>query len=200
MIKYNEKIGFGYIQHLISEKKINESIEILEYFTENVDDKELLSKSFLELGKIKIENDFENYNDIISDFKKAKEYSNKKNYGISLHYYALSNSFVIQKIESNQNNNEAISKYLIEAIKAYTKSINCNNNYALEDLLKCITLIFKYNHIKSVEETIIDNIKQIPTNFWVKVLPQLLARVSSKQTNLNIFIQDILSKICKYYY
>jgi serine/threonine-protein kinase mTOR len=186
---------------MISEKNQKETLELLEYFLDFIDenDKDMLFECYYNLGLVQIKNeDCEDYTNIIKNFKKASEYASTKKLGVSLHYLALSISFVIQKLESIKESEDKITKYITEAIKAYSKSINLSYNgddrYSLEDILRLLTLVFKYAHIKEVEEILNESFKVISVDSWIRVIPQLIARVNSNQKTINNLIQDILSK------
>ncbi|KAG9508887.1 Serine/threonine-protein kinase mTOR, partial [Fragariocoptes setiger] len=89
------------------------------------------------------------------------------------------------------------SLYTVTAIHAFFRSISLSHGNSLQDTLRLLTLWFDVANDTQVSKAFGAGIKSVPTETWLKVIPQLIARVDSPRPNVNLPLQELLSEIGK---
>jgi FKBP12-rapamycin complex-associated protein len=138
---------------------------------------------------------------ILKNYENATK-KNDKSYKAH-HSFALLNSIIIHnyetKIQKNiDDDNKELHAYIVNAINGYFKSISLSqSSFSQQDILRLLTLWFKYGQIKPVETSLIDGFETVNIDTWLLVIPQLIARVHSDNISVKRLVHDLLSKIGK---
>ncbi|VDK68536.1 unnamed protein product [Litomosoides sigmodontis] len=84
-----------------------------------------------------------------------------------------------------------------QAVSSFIKAITLAEGSRLEDTLRFLTLWFKHGDQAEVFETIQESLKLLPVEMWLEVIPQLMARLDSKQNVAQLIKQVVidLSKV-----
>jgi FKBP12-rapamycin complex-associated protein len=114
----------------------------------------------------------------------------------------INNQENIKKLNNSRNEElyfKEIELYLINAINGFFKSISLSTDISSsqQDLLRLLTLWFKYGDISLIEKTLSNGINFISIDTWLLVIPQLIARVYTEKIGIKRLVQDLLSKIGK---
>jgi serine/threonine-protein kinase mTOR len=189
LIEIEPKVSFEYLKLLWTKgNKINKKGEkklAFELLNKFVDEKkefgnQLKSSCFLLLGKWQQIQLFSIPN-FTFDLKTEKIQQILVNYEIATikdkesykahHQFALMNSIIIHNHETksqSKNNNELII-YLVSAVNAYFKSISLSpiSSSIQQDILRLLTLWFKYGNEKEVESSLIDGFETVSIDTWL---------------------------------
>ncbi|KAM3720293.1 Target of rapamycin [Dirofilaria immitis] len=84
-----------------------------------------------------------------------------------------------------------------QAVSSFIKAVTLAEGSRLEDTLRFLTLWFKHGDQIEVFETIKESLKLLPVEMWLEVIPQLMARLDSKQNVAQLIKQVVidLSKV-----
>uniref|UniRef100_A0A915Q5B5 Serine/threonine-protein kinase TOR n=1 Tax=Setaria digitata TaxID=48799 RepID=A0A915Q5B5_9BILA len=93
--------------------------------------------------------------------------------------------------------NQAMIFLAKQAVSSFIKAITLAEGSRLEDTLRFLTLWFKHGDQVEVFETIRESLKLLPVEMWLEVIPQLMARLDSKQNVAQLIKQVVidLSKV-----
>ncbi|KAF4675377.1 phosphatidylinositol kinase- protein kinase tor1 [Perkinsus chesapeaki] len=94
---------------------------------------------------------------------------------------------------------EESKPYLLNALRGFTKSIILSDPPQLQDVLRLITLGFKYSGDSDLELELQKGFDQAPLVAWLQVTPQLIARLRSKRQSLRTTVHQLLSRVGKTY-
>jgi FKBP12-rapamycin complex-associated protein len=175
------------------------AIDNLEYIINNeintIDDNGLKSKiycyyAFLNMQKYEKNLSEERVNSIMKCLELSTKY-NHNNYK-TWHYYAFLNYKYFEVLLSMNNKKKNI--YAQNAIIGFTNSVCIGGKTiakTLQDLLRIIEIWFQVGEDITVIKLIKQSFIKIDIDTWLQVLPQLLARVNTK----NELIQESLIEI-----
>ncbi|KAF4716859.1 phosphatidylinositol kinase- protein kinase tor1, partial [Perkinsus olseni] len=90
---------------------------------------------------------------------------------------------------------EESKPYLLNALRGFTKSIILSDPPQLQDVLRLITLGFKYSGDSDLELELQKGFDQAPLVAWLQVTPQLIARLRSKRQSLRTTVHQLLSRV-----
>lgn len=101
------------------------------------------------------------------------------------------------------------SFYAVQAVKCFLKSIQLAEGNVLsrkavvsflgsrlEDTLRLMMLLFDHGDKPEVFENLRDNLKTVPVETWLEVVPQLMARLDSQQ-NVGLLIKQVVVDVSK---
>lgn len=89
--------------------------------------------------------------------------------------------------------------HVLQAVRGFVKSIVLARKTALQDILRLLTLWFKYAGEPEVEPVLREGFDTTPLNAWLQVIPQILARLRSPNEHLRQSIQSLLSRVARKY-
>ena len=213
-------VAFEYILNKMDANKLNYWIDVLKYFTSIIKDSKILSRGYLKLGSL-YQND---ENEKLFYFEKATKFD--ENFYKAWHKNALINTYLLEKENENDDLNkqkeeeeeeegEEIkrkeeeeeleekrkrkTKLLKNAIHSYFKSISLSKekNNTLQDTLRLLSVFFKYENDVNVDIYFNEDINTVNVDSWLQVIPQLIARVNSKNLKIQNIIHSLLLKIGK---
>ncbi|CAF0752879.1 unnamed protein product [Brachionus calyciflorus] len=159
-----------------------------------------LAKCNLKLGQWKYDLDGLTENtipDIIKHYKVAKE-NNQSSYK-AWQAWAYANYEALQFYKNNgQISEEQKSNFVKRAIKGFftcirlcTQVDNFETN-SLQDTLRLLTLWFDYCNSQDIYDSLNEGIKQTPIEIWLKVIPQLIARIDTNKQFVARLIHNLL--------
>jgi FKBP12-rapamycin complex-associated protein len=115
------------------------------------------------------------------------------------HAWALSNYQVVSQLErlpsSVLNTQDVAGPHLKPAIQGFFRSISLGRDRSLQDILRLLTLWFKYGARPDVEAALIDGFNSISIDTWLDVVPQLIARIHSPQPPVRRLIHELLTRV-----
>ena len=81
------------------------------------------------------------------------------------------------------------------AVHGFFKSIALGSEKSLQDILRLLTLWFKYGHREKVEAALTEGFDSVSIETWLQVIPQIIARIHMNNTKVRNQISDLLSKV-----
>ncbi|KAJ6236572.1 serine/threonine-protein kinase mtor [Anaeramoeba flamelloides] len=134
---------------------------------------------------------------ILNSFYTATKYDNK--WYKAWHSWALMNFLTVNNLEkefgiiSNKKKN-----YLSSAIKGFFKSISLSPpGKSIQDTLRLLTLWFRYGTHIEVTNALTEEFKTISINTWLRVIPQLIARIHTTIIPVRKLLHILLGEIGK---
>lgn len=95
-----------------------------------------------------------------------------------------------------QNSFGTLELHVTCALDGYLRSIGLQQH--LQDVLGFLSLWFAYGHFPAVEQSgVIKCMLQVNPNVWLRVIPQIIARIYTPNTALNEQVHTLLSAIAK---
>ncbi|CAJ0593781.1 unnamed protein product [Cylicocyclus nassatus] len=82
--------------------------------------------------------------------------------------------------------------YAVSAVKCFTRALQLAPGSRLEDTLRLLQLWFDYGEFNEVYKQLTENIKGLPIETWLEAVPQLMARLDSKDKMASLIKQVIL--------
>eukprot|EP01155_Anaeramoeba_flamelloides_P010974 Anaeramoba_flamelloidesa326854_59.p1 GENE.a326854_59~~a326854_59.p1 ORF type:complete len:975 (+),score=216.26 a326854_59:235-3159(+) len=102
-----------------------------------------------------------------------------------------------REIMSSFNDNQ-IKQYVIQAIKAFFKSISLSSyQMCLQDTLRILTLYFRYGTKNEVIKVLTEGFETVSISTWLLVIPQLIARIHTPINPIRKLLHDWLIEIGK---
>jgi FKBP12-rapamycin complex-associated protein len=99
---------------------------------------------------------------------------------------------------STSNSRDKITPHLVPAIHGFFRSIAlAAPGNSLQDILRLLTLWFKYGDRKPVEEALIAGFNTINIEIWLQVIPQLIARIHSPVPSISKMTLELLTNVGK---
>ncbi|KAG5419194.1 TOR1 [Candida metapsilosis] len=72
---------------------------------------------------------------------------------------------------------EAIQRHVIPSIKGFFHSIALSNSNSLQDMLRLLTLWFKFGGIPEAAQAMTEGFNMVKIDNWLEVVPQLISRI-----------------------
>ncbi|KAL6730005.1 hypothetical protein Aduo_001008 [Ancylostoma duodenale] len=82
--------------------------------------------------------------------------------------------------------------YAVSAVKCFTRALQLAPGSRLEDTLRLLQLMFDYGEYNEVYKQLSENIKGLPIETWLEAVPQLMARLDSRDKMASLVKQVIL--------
>ncbi|CAF1458889.1 unnamed protein product [Adineta ricciae] len=91
-----------------------------------------------------------------------------------------------------------ILRCAVSSVKSLFKCIVLSKSkHCLQDTLRLLTILFEYGQYDEVYQAFDENMRMIPIDVWLQVLPQLIARIDSSQISIRQLIQRLLIDISR---
>lgn len=117
-----------------------------------------------------------------------------------LNFEALS---YYEKPGHSKDNEELMETHIYSAIEGFIHSIeleySLTNNHKIQNLLRLITLWFKYGNKERVNTKLKHSFEVLNVEVWLQVIPQIIARASTPDSELQGLIIDLLKKVAKHH-
>jgi FKBP12-rapamycin complex-associated protein len=92
-----------------------------------------------------------------------------------------------------------IKSHVIVAVKGFVQAISVGTKRwsasVQQDMLNCLSCLFKYGELQNVSTTINDGLDSIEIEAWLGVLPQLLARIHIKSQAIRSVLHSLLIRL-----
>ncbi|VDM53627.1 unnamed protein product [Angiostrongylus costaricensis] len=82
--------------------------------------------------------------------------------------------------------------YAVSAVKCFTRALQLAPGSRLEDTLRLLQLWFDYGEYNEVYKQLSENMKGLPIETWLEAVPQLMARLDSRDRMASLIKQVIL--------
>lgn len=92
---------------------------------------------------------------------------------------------------------ELIANHLVPAINGFLRSIALSPGHNLQDILRLLTLWFEFGNDKNVEAALEEGFNALSIDFWLPVIPQIIARIHSPNEGFRRLLVNLLNKIGK---
>jgi len=92
---------------------------------------------------------------------------------------------------------DIMHEYLISAIRGFFRSIALSPSMSLQDTLRLLTLWFKYGRLKEVETTLMEGFSTVSIDTWLRVIPQLIARIAAPVQSVRRLVHELLINVGK---
>ena len=89
--------------------------------------------------------------------------------------------------------------FCIQALDGFFKSVELSNNSSLQDTLRILTLWFEDGYNDEVRRHLEKGIEQVPIETWLKVIPQIIARIDGPHEQVVRLVHQLLINIGKYH-
>ncbi|KAG5519205.1 hypothetical protein PMAC_002293 [Pneumocystis sp. 'macacae'] len=113
------------------------------------------------------------------------------------HAWALANFEAVSFYEKKDKNlpPEIYNDHILPAIKGFFRSIALNNRNSLQDTLRLLNLWFKFGNHSQVGTAILEGFTSVTIDTWLDVIPQLIARIHSPNSNIQKSIHQLLADV-----
>ena len=96
---------------------------------------------------------------------------------------------------SSAEMNEKVLGHVVSALRGFFRSITLGSSDSLQDLLRLLTLWFRYGGEPRVEYTLLEGFDAVDIDMWLLVLPQIIARISSPSPRVRSCVHKLLLRV-----
>lgn len=93
-------------------------------------------------------------------------------------------------------NPQLITNYAVKAVQCFVKAIQLAEGSRVEDTLRLLMIWFDHCEKPEVFEQLRDQLKSIPVETWLEVVPQLMSRMDSCK-NVGLLVKQVVLDISK---
>ena len=108
---------------------------------------------------------------------------------------ADSNGFAGTSVIDGRSQSERVLAHVVAALHGFFRSITLGSSDSIQDLLRLLTLWFRYGGEPEVEQALLDGFDTVDIDMWLHVLPQIIARISSPTPRLRACVQQLLLRV-----
>ncbi|KAF8519025.1 phosphatidylinositol 3-kinase [Hysterangium stoloniferum] len=144
-----------------------------------------------------------NIGSILNAYTSATQYDPK--WYKAWHTWSLANFEVIGYFEAqNAIHSDSIPPttfvvHVIQAVEGFFRSIGLRNNNALQDILRLLTLWFKFGAHEDVSHAMSSGFTTVEVDTWIEVIPQIIARIQTPSVNIRRTIGLLLTDVGKHH-
>ena len=115
------------------------------------------------------------------------------------HKWALFNFEAITHYESHgtSRGHHTVNPYIQPAVSGFFRSISLRRAHVQQDILRLLTLWFKYGGQHDVDLALSDGFLTLSIDTWLDVIPQIIARINTPEPRVKASIHDLLLRIGK---
>ncbi|GKY96129.1 hypothetical protein MPSEU_000573100 [Mayamaea pseudoterrestris] len=223
-LNVQHRLYLAYLNHLWYTGARGEAMSRLENLCDAVDlvtlcedarDKSLCVTCWLELGEWKLSRsctpnmpiaDSTQFN-VLAAFKRA---TTMENCGyLAWHAWALFNFRIAMQLDEQDNAvadggyrvrvDRKQRNHIIAAVKGFVNAISMGRKResasVQQDLLNLLTCLFKYGALTDVSNALKECVGAVDLEAWLGVLPQLLARIHMKDSNIRTILHPLLVRL-----
>jgi len=89
-----------------------------------------------------------------------------------------------------------VKAHLVPAVQGFFRSIAlAPQGQNLQDILRLLTLWFEYGSDKTVEAALQEGFSSLSIDFWLPVIPQIIARIHSPSASVRRLLSDLLTRV-----
>ncbi|KAH3745267.1 protein kinase [Pelomyxa schiedti] len=201
-------VAFSYIKFLWSSSPNREgrikAYNLMSYFRNYLlstqADNKLKARTFLKLGEWQnyltmnsiSEDDF---NEMLESYRGATECDST--WGKAWESWALINFEVVSQYQSEGEPTESLVQYIMTAIQAFVKTLQFSPKSTNQVALRLLSLMFQHGQHTEVANALLDSFNKIDVDTWLQVIPQLIARLSTKKEGIRRLTLDLLHNVSK---
>ncbi|THU84709.1 hypothetical protein K435DRAFT_806474 [Dendrothele bispora CBS 962.96] len=121
------------------------------------------------------------------------------------HTWALANVDYVSLLESQSTDqgthapHPIVFNHAVQAIEGLFQSISLRNQDALQDMLRLLTLWFKFGSNENVSNAMAQGFAKVGLDTWLHVIPQIIARVQTPNLLIRRTIHTVLINIGKHH-
>ncbi|KAH9940814.1 atypical/PIKK/FRAP protein kinase [Epithele typhae] len=167
----------------------------------------LLARCYFKLGQwqaaLKEEWEGRNMKDILQSYYLATHYDSS--WYKAWHTWALANFEVVSHMEkqqyhkANEMPGQELALHIVSAVNGFFRSIALRNENALQDILRLLTLWFKFGAHDDVSHAMSSGFTDVEVNTWLEVIPQIIARIQTPSNNVRRNINNLLTEVGKHH-
>lgn len=93
---------------------------------------------------------------------------------------------------------EVQTRHYVDSITALFKSVELSRNQSngvMEDVLRILSIWFSHSTIPEINEAVKEGVNTVPDYVWLKVIPQLVARIGITAKLAKITLRDLLVRV-----
>ncbi|KAJ7435254.1 FAT domain-containing protein [Mycena latifolia] len=119
------------------------------------------------------------------------------------HTWAMANFDVVSQIDTPTEDRirdisgERLASHVVQSIEGFFRSISLRNEDALQDILRLLTLWFKYGAHDEVSHAIASGFSTVKIDTWLPVIPQIIARIQTPHASIRRNINNLLTEVGK---
>ncbi|KZV98444.1 phosphatidylinositol 3-kinase [Exidia glandulosa HHB12029] len=119
------------------------------------------------------------------------------------HMWALANIETLGSIEARADyhlddvDGEILAERAVLAVEGLVHAISLAKKSTLQDILRLLTLWFKFGGHDSVSRTVATSFSRLSVDTWLDVIPQIIARISAPNPLIRANIHALLAEIGK---
>ncbi|KAF8448980.1 phosphatidylinositol 3-kinase [Boletus edulis BED1] len=167
----------------------------------------LLARCYFKQGQwqVELKEDWgaRNVKDILHSYLLATHYD--PNWYKAWHTWALANFEVIGHLESQKESTvtdvpgSGLAAHIVQAVQGFFRSIALQNENALQDTLRLLTLWFKFGAHDDVSQAMASGFSVVEVDTWLEVIPQIIARIQTPSGNVRRNINNLLTEVGKHH-
>ncbi|KAN0137000.1 atypical/PIKK/FRAP protein kinase [Lactarius tabidus] len=144
-----------------------------------------------------------NVKDILHSYLLATHFD--PNWYKAWHTWALANFEVVNHLLNQAEVKAAdvmgttLVPHIIPAVQGFFRSIALRSENALQDTLRLLTLWFKFGAHDEVSHAIANGFSTVEVDTWLEVIPQIIARIQTPNTNIRRNITSLLTDVGKHH-
>lgn len=92
---------------------------------------------------------------------------------------------------------ETVQRHVIPSIKGFFHSIALSNTNSLQDMLRLLTLWFKFGGIPEAAKAMTDGFSMVKIDNWLEVIPQLISRIHQPNEIVSSSLFGLLTELGK---
>ncbi|KAH7890784.1 phosphatidylinositol 3-kinase [Phlebopus sp. FC_14] len=167
----------------------------------------LLARCYFKQGQwqVELKEDWcdRNVKDILHSYFLATHYD--ANWYKAWHTWALANFEVVGHLENQKEimavdiPGQGLVAHIVQAVQGFFRSIALRNENALQDILRLLTLWFKFGAHDDVSQAMASGFSIVEVDTWLEVIPQIIARIQTPSVNVRRNINNLLTEVGKHH-
>ncbi|KAH9990569.1 FAT-domain-containing protein [Russula vinacea] len=163
----------------------------------------LLARCYFKQGEWQMELRTRNVKDILHSYLLATHFD--PNWYKAWHTWALANFEVVNHLLNQAEAKAAdvmgttLVPHIIPAVQGFFRSIALRSENSLQDTLRLLTLWFKFGAQDEVSHAIAGGFSTVEVDTWLEVIPQIIARIQTPNTNIRRNITSLLTDVGKHH-
>ncbi|OSX78492.1 hypothetical protein BU14_0107s0001 [Porphyra umbilicalis] len=89
----------------------------------------------------------------------------------------------------------SMKSHLIDAVQSYFRAISFGERTRLQDVLKLLTLWFRYGGVSDVNSVLVSGFNSTEPEVWLDVVPQMIARLHASTRQVRDGVKELLIRV-----
>ena len=191
-------VAFAYFKWMGTDGQRDEAFSRLKVFVDNFgeSDSALRARYFHRLGQwandMCEQLDENAIRENLNFFRSATIYDPQ--WSKAWHSWALMNNSAVTYYQDAKKTPQ-LKMHIVPAVHGFFRSIALKQT--LQDILRLLTLLFKYGADTDVEVALIEGFNTISIDTWLNVIPQIIARIDTPSLPIRLLIHQLLVRVGK---